>query len=63
MLMTKGSTHVAHLFEDELGVVKRAPYRVGVVAAFIVFSLVVLHHLFTIFVLEDNVGGNNRGLT
>jgi hypothetical protein len=60
--MPKRPTHVAHLLEDQLWVIKAAPDWIGIVAALIVFSLVVLHHLLTVFVFEDQVGRNYRCL-
>lgn len=60
-LSTKGAAKVAHLFEDKAWVVKRASYRIRVIAALIILSLVVLHHFLAILVFEYVLGDNVKG--
>ena len=60
--MPKGPTHVAHLFENKLGVIEAASDGIRIVTALIVFSLVIFHHLFTVLVLEYQIRGYLRSL-
>jgi hypothetical protein len=52
--LAEGPAQVAHLLEDELGVVERTPRRVRVVTPLVVYLLVIVHH--QLLVLLNVVG-------
>ena len=51
-LVTEGSTQIAHLLKNEFGIIERAPYRIDIVAIFVIFPLVSLNQFLSADVLE-----------
>lgn len=58
-LIAKRPTQIAHLLKHKPGVVKAAPDGIRVVTPFVIFSLVVLHHLLEALVLENRHDGGS----
>ena len=51
-LVTESSTQIAHLLKNEFGIIERAPYRIDIVAIFVIFPLVSLNQFLSADVLE-----------
>ena len=51
-LVTEGSTQIAHLLKNEFGIIERAPYRIDIVAIFVIFPLVSLNQFLSADVLK-----------